>query len=141
MNQKGFNRVEVLILLTIVITIIILFLNFALDVQKSARDSKRRGDIESIAKQLEVHFNRIASQFCSDVNTDTYCKPQDSWFSKEKVPIDPLTGQPYINLPKDGDKKFMVCAKLEKEKGSLQEQSAVAMGANSGYYYCSSSQQ
>ncbi len=139
-EDAGFNRVEVLIQLTIIITIIIIFLSFALDVQKSARDSKRKGDIESISKQLEVHFNRQAGQFCKDVNVDTYCYPQSVWFDRNKVPVDPLTNNPYLSLPQDGDKKFMICAKLEKENKYLRQQKVVALGLDSSYY-CSGSQQ
>ena len=139
--QKGFNRIEILIVFLLVFAAITIFLLFVLDIQKSVRDAKRQADIDTIAKELEVHFNNQTNQFCQNAQIDSYCAPQDGWFDKSTKPTDPLSHQAYLNLPKDGDKKFMICAKLEKEAGSLSEQAAVVFGANSGYYYCSSSQQ
>jgi hypothetical protein len=141
MPQQGFNRVEILILLSIMIGLILVFLNFVFDVQRSARDSKRRADIETIAKQLELHFNRTSGQYCPEVGVDTYCYLQDKWFTKNKLPLDPLTSQPYFNLPKDGDKRFMICAKLEKENNLYGTKHNGDLGLAPGYYYCISSQQ
>src|SRR5579872_4042669 len=113
MDQSGFNKVEVLVLVVIVITLIMVFINFTFDIQEIARDAKRHGDIDEIAKELEVHFNNQPNQFCPDSEIDTYCAPQASWFDKNLIPTDPLTQQAYLNLPTDGSKNFYICAKLE----------------------------
>ena len=140
-SQSGFNRVEVLVLAVIIIVLVLVFLNFVLDTQKSIRDTRRRGDIETIARALDVHFNREVNQYCTNSSIDTYCPLKSEWFTNNQIPVDPVSGQSYLNLPKNNDKSFLICAKLERENSTLKNQPVYNPGPETGYYYCSSSRQ
>lgn len=110
-SQKGFTRVELIIFLAIFFAILISGTVAFLEMQKSIRDTKRRADIEIISSSLDVHYNSFENQFCN-APAATYCAANPNWF-QGGVPTDPLKGE-YLNLPKDGDKDFTICAKLER---------------------------
>lgn len=141
LNQQGFNKVEIVIIATIIISMLLIFLNSVLDIQRSIRDTKRRGDIETIARELEVHFNHQPGQFCQSAPVDSYCQIKSDWFTNNQIPVDPATKELYLNLPKDGDKTFLICAKLEKENNSLKNLPTYNSEIKAGYHYCSSNRQ
>lgn len=73
------------------------------NVQKSARDSRRKADIDAISKALEVHY---------DGNAGSYPVLADTWFTGGAIPKDPK-GASYIGIPGAGATTWNVCADLE----------------------------
>lgn len=135
----GFGKVELLVVIALVLTILIIGTLGSLNVQKQLRDSKRKADIGIIAGSLELHYNSKSNQFCKNSQIGSYCHPKYPWF-EGGVPIDPLTGD-YLNLPNDGDKQFLICAKLEGGGGNYLNSAGTPASSNNGSYYCQSNQQ
>lgn len=79
--QKGFTLVELLVVITIIAILSVIGITIFTGVQKSARDAKRRGDVDSIAKAMEVHFG--------ETRVGWYAPLKDSYFASGKIPVDP----------------------------------------------------
>ena len=54
-NKRGFTLVELLIVITIIAVLSVIGITVYSGVQKNARDARRRADIDSIAKALEIY--------------------------------------------------------------------------------------
>lgn len=85
MKRNGFTLVELLVVISIIAILSVIGITIFSSAQKSARDSKRRADIDSIAKALEIHYGECASA--------VYCNLQNSDFNSGGIPSDPLDGQ------------------------------------------------
>lgn len=84
-NKAGFTLVELLVVITIIAILSVVGMTVFGSVQQRARDARRRGDIDAIAKALEVKKTATgyvvlnADQFASgtipltDPQNNTYC--------------------------------------------------------------------
>ncbi|MBI4078876.1 MAG: type II secretion system protein [Candidatus Levybacteria bacterium] len=79
MRNLGFTLIELLVGIAIVAVLSTIGLEIFGSIQKMARDARRKGDIDAIAKALEV--NKSATQ---------YQTPLGNWFSSGAIPYDPL---------------------------------------------------
>jgi hypothetical protein len=138
--MSGFNKIEILVIVAVILFMVTIFALFVLDLQKGIRDTIRKGDIESISRSLEAHFNGFDNQFCNEAYRFSYCYPQASWFENKKVPEDPLKTT-YLNLPQNGDKHYLICAKLEKGGGNAGDNLGHPAAGGKNFFYCQSSQQ
>ena len=84
---RGFTLVELLVVISIIAILSVIGITIFSGVQKSARDARRRGDIDAIAKALEVHYQVPEPEFCA--SGYNYCAPHSSWFSGNSIPKDP----------------------------------------------------
>lgn len=111
-SPKGFTLVELMVV--IVIIAILATTGFAIfsGLQKSARDARRKADVDAISKALETHYNSTVGQYCPG-NAGTYCALQDTWFSGGLRPKDPQTNNDYTGLPANGATTYTVTATLE----------------------------
>lgn len=98
-KSSGFTLVELLVVIAIIAVLSMIGLTVFTGVQKSARDAKRKGDIDAIAKAMEVHFGDTSQSGCTATPTPnaTYCLPTTnpgtipgSWFTQGQVPSEPL---------------------------------------------------
>lgn len=78
--QRGFTLVELMVVITIIAILSVVGVTVFSGVQKSARDTKRRVDIDAIAKALEVNKNPDGK----------YEPLKDEFFASGKLPIDPI---------------------------------------------------
>ena len=80
-SALGFTLVELLIVISIIAVLSVIGVTVFSGVQKSARDAKRRGDIDAIAKALEVYksqnntYTPAASLPCNSA----FSAPFNSW--------------------------------------------------------------
>lgn len=131
--QRGFTLVELMVVISIVAVLATISFTLFQSTQASARDAKRRMDIDAVANSLEIHY---------DPATGTYPVSLDaSWFSNKTIPEDPLNTSGYIystNIPIGGS-SFVACAKLERNGGNFSDQGTTP--SSNGVYYCKSNQQ
>lgn len=111
-KSRGFTLIELMVVIAIIAILSVVGITIFSGTQKSARDSRRRSDIDAISKALEVHYNTSANQYCT-AGAGTYCAPVVGWFGSGVLPVDPQTGAQYTGLPANGATTYNVCATLE----------------------------
>lgn len=134
MPKRGFTLVELLVVISIIAILSLIGLTVYTNVQKNARDAKRKADIDSIANALEVNYNKTVP--------NSYDAVRSIFFSSGTVPKDPTSKLNYIypggvqptddnNSGGRSDINYTVCADLEAD--------GVWSGTNQDY--CRSDQQ
>lgn len=86
MKKSGFTLVELLVVISIIAILSVIGITVFSGVQKSARDARRRADIDAIAKAMEVHYGQCGAG-------GVYCNLDNTAFSGGAVPKDPMEGQ------------------------------------------------
>lgn len=101
--SKGFTLIELLIVISIIAVLSVIGIVVFTNVQKGARDAKRKADINAIAKAYEVKYNSSGS----------YQALTDADFASGK-PKDPNSAKgDYFNWLDSTGAGFKVCASLE----------------------------
>ncbi len=102
-SERAFTLIELLVVIAIIAILSVVGITVFTGVQKSARDAKRRVDVDAIAKAYEVQMS-----------ARRYVALVDGNFSSGKKPQDPNTAKgDYFNwLAFDGS-GFKVCAALD----------------------------
>lgn len=116
-NFSGFTLVELMVVVSIIAILAVIGIVVFSGIQKGARDSRRKGDVDAIAKAIEVHYNTTKDQNCTG-SAGTYCAPVALWFAGGSIPKDPQTNADYTGQPANGDTTFNVCATLEVGAGT-----------------------
>ena len=93
--HRGFTLIELLVVITIIAILATIGVTIFSGAQKVARDAKRRGDIDVIAKAMEIKF--------SQCQIGKYCNITASSFSSGQIPTDPLETSYGTTQSKCGD--------------------------------------
>lgn len=93
MGKKGFTLVELLVVISIIAVLSVIGITIFSSTQKEARNSRRRSDIDAIAKAMEVNYNGSTGQ---------YPNLLDSFFAGGIAPTDPLNGTTKCGSPPGG---------------------------------------
>lgn len=83
-DRHGFTLVELLVVITIIAVLSAIGLTVFNGVQPKARNDRRRADLDSISKALEVNKTSAG-----------YIALADSQFANGKIPTDPIAGYVY----------------------------------------------
>jgi len=108
-KSRGFTLIELLVAMTIIAVLSGLALVSYQGARKTARDGKRKVDLETIRSALEMCYadtNSYPSSITGSVSCGdkTYLSP---------TPIDPSTKDDYDYSP--GDSTYSLCASLETD--------------------------
>lgn len=79
-NKKGFTLIELLVVISIIAILSVIGITVFQGQQKSARDARRRADIESIAQAMEAQ---------KPSGSVTYKALEKNYFSAGIIPADP----------------------------------------------------
>lgn len=110
-GRRGFTLVELLVVVAIIAVLSVIGITIFTNVQRNARDAKRRADIDAISKSLETHYNDTS---CGATSAAPYCPVQASWFSSGTTPSNPSPGgAAYTGSPSLAVATFNLCATLE----------------------------
>ncbi len=116
--KKGFTLIELLVVISIITVLSTIGLTVFQGVQKNARDSVRKNDLNQLSTALELYYqknNRYLSgvtQCQTDPNASTFYESIRDYMSNQIVPVDPSTKLAYCYISSDGS-TFTVCAELE----------------------------
>ncbi|MBI2600066.1 type II secretion system protein [Candidatus Daviesbacteria bacterium] len=77
-SARGFTLVELLVIVSVIVTLFVAGIAGFANIQKNTRDVKRKADLKAIAKALELHRGDTG-----------YAFPQLSFFSSNAIPADP----------------------------------------------------
>jgi len=102
---QGFTLIELLVAISIVIILAIIGILTFSNIQKTARDSIRKTDVNAIAKAYEITYS-----------AGEYHSVSPSNFAEGKFPTPPEGGQ-YLGLIENVATGFQVCAALEDNSG------------------------
>ena len=139
-TRSGFTLIELLVVSTIIIVLATIGFASYTSAVKSARDSKRRADMETVRQALVLYKQEQTSgaypagtewQSVMDILTSPGNK-----FISEPTPTDPMGTGLFtysVNSPTTG---FCVCANVENtSKGNVASQTCSGF-ATTGEYYC-----
>ena len=101
-KQNGFTLIELLVVVSIIALLSAIGIVIYTNSQKSAKDTKRKADMEEIAKAYELKYVKYGKYPILD-GTD---------FASGSVPKDPR-GSSYYNFISDDDNWYKICASLE----------------------------
>ncbi len=139
-NKKGFTLIELLVVIAVLAGFMALLLPNYMQVRMKSRDVRRKGDLVSIQKAIELYKLGQATPFYPpalvagnqliDANSTVYM---------QKVPQDPLAGAvsiPYYYARNGVDfSKYILCACLENPNDPEKSPCAGAPACASGQFY------
>lgn len=115
-KNKGFTLIELMVVMAIIGILVGLTLTAFVGSRKSARDGKRKADLEEIRSALEM------------CRTDTGSYPGSVSFGGSLtcggttymgfVPVDPINSSPYIYTYSGGGNSYTLCANRLETTGS-----------------------
>lgn len=101
--RRGFTLIELLVVIAIIAVLSVIGYVVFSGLSKGARDSRRKADIDAIAKAYEVGYSG-----------GTYAQLNKTSFAGEAIPKDPDSSKgDYFNWRDSGGAGFKVCASLE----------------------------
>ncbi len=110
-SARGFTLIELLVVIAIIAILSVIGFTVFTNVQKSARDAKRKADFDAIYKALEIYYYQNGSKYPQagscvyGTNCYVYSTSGNSWIPAlvpnymTEVPQDPInnTGGPWID--------------------------------------------
>ena len=102
LKKNGFTLIELLVTISIISILAVIGTTIFSNVQSSAKDSKKKGDIQSIAKALENKYSPVTGTYTGIIGTD---------FAGGSIPTPPDGGTYFADLTA-ASTGFRTCAML-----------------------------
>ncbi|MDQ5951771.1 MAG: ral secretion pathway protein [Patescibacteria group bacterium] len=145
-SQKGFTLIELMVVILIIAILGALGLVSFSQANRSARDGKRRADIEAVRQALLLRKQEVGSYYnltgttAANFNSTTANLLSGGYLSAP-VPLDPRNVSPLVytmsgtsNATTD---TFCICADVENDTGNSSNTSCSFVGTpNTGTHYC-----
>lgn len=137
-DRKGFTLIELMVVIAIIAILAAVGIAVFTSQQKTARDGRRKADIDSIAAAFEGKFSKTTTgKYDVIVATD---------FAGGAIPTDPNGGGTYTYTPLLAgawpSTTFVACATLENATGGNSSvNDGTAPNGTAGTYYCKKNQQ
>lgn len=154
-NPSGFTLIELMVVISIIAFLAVIGIAAYSNAQKTARDGRRKADIDAISQAMESAYNSTSGAYTiTSANTWTQANFGTS-FSSGQIPVDPSAGSStclthactYTVVATNTNKGFSACAALEVSTGNASAMNGGTNGQptytsdNAQPYYCKSSQQ
>ncbi len=138
-NRLGFTLIELMVAVGIIGVLVAGGLVAFRNSQQTARDARRRSDVDSISKALEQFYN----------NTNAYPAAIASianatYFVNAALPLDPLNVAPSTYTTTTSALTYCVCALMERTTRGNSSSTACAYvptGGATATHFCMSAQQ
>lgn len=127
--SRGFTLLELLVVISIIAILIGLSSVSYTTAQKKSRNSKRRGDIQSVSKAFEQYY-ALNTGYINNCTTMAASLPQG-------LPVDPKNVSPYVYTFTCSDtSSYCICANLETELGNSDTAGCTFTGGGTKTYFC-----
>lgn len=124
-KKSGFTLIELLVVMTIIVLISVVgILNFR-EASKSARDGKRKTDLETVRQALVLYKSQVGSYITSNSYsgagsvTATLTNAATKYLSNP-IPVDPTNASPYVYTYTGNASAgtFCLCAQVENSSNA-----------------------
>ncbi len=132
-NKSGFTLIELLVVSTIIVVLATIGLVSFTNAGKSARDGKRKADVETIRQALTLYKQQNTSYPSGSI--DTVLDQLKGSYVSEPVPQDPKTSNPPYTYS-GGGTTFCVCATMESGRGNTNSLCPGISNITNGTHYC-----
>lgn len=138
-KKSGFTLIELLVVSTIIIVLATIGMVSFSNAGKSARDGKRKSDMETIRQALTLYKQQTGS-YPNNSSITTTLTTLSAGYISQPVPADPKAGGTYVYYGTAST--FCVCATLEKGNGNVgtiptdAACSGIGAIASTNSYYC-----
>lgn len=143
-SRQGFSLIELLVVIAIIGVLASVVVMMLIGPQRSARDGKRKSDLETIRSGLELYkadcgtypaaLPAVGANLTGTVNSPTAACSTSNVYIRARAG-DPTAGRLYSYSPAAGNTRYTLCAALERVTTSIACGSAAASscGANCSY--------
>jgi general secretion pathway protein G len=145
-QNLGFTLIELLVVMTIIGIIAAVGIANFTKASQSARDARRKTDLETVRQALVLYRTQNASYPAGSANESSYNSAVSTLSSgsylSSPTPVDPrnktnATGQTYSYRYEGAASTFCVCAVMEiPGNGNTADRNCSALTNSGGAYYC-----
>lgn len=132
--QRGFTLIELMVVIVIMVILATLAIASYIQATQTARDGKRRSDIEAI-RQAFMLQRQDTSGYGNGTFAQRVTSLVNNGYLTAPAPQDPQNAtNPYVGAVSGTG--YCVCADLEGTRGNATSAACAGLGATNGGFYC-----